>query len=229
MTLESFSEKALNDLKTHLRQFSIGCPELCPLCNSKCTSSDPNHEKHECSCHIFPAFHGFRAVANKSPSLFCCTSDICSQKRFETKLQTEYLRRDKFLATYYPSWSGLKNETIDPLYETKLKRAWVKCRKYFCDRFNMNDDLEETHPDWIEAHGDPEPNLKELYEEYLQKTNPEELVKEKRDKRKKMAKSLKIELSEEIDRNLVNMANVKDQLINSIVNPVVYDLTKYGE
>ena len=109
-----------------------GCTAKCPLCGSKC-SLVGEHDDHECTHHILPAFHGISKRTTQFPVLQICLSPESAKSEWIRGNGEPCPSLAAFLDSYddYRPWQKSLT-TPDP----KLKQvpegqidAWVHCKK----------------------------------------------------------------------------------------------------
>ncbi|XP_062517975.1 interferon-induced very large GTPase 1-like [Corticium candelabrum] len=151
--VDELFRRDLRNANENLWKTVRGCPEVCPFCNSKC-DQDENHlqfgHKHQCSIHLLPAFHGSRFVDDHSPLLDCCTSNGVRKRKWKRRDDTEKVLRsfDKHVKHHFPNWDiPFSKQSLG--VESRLRRAWVNCRKRLTKHYGMKD---ETPLKWIELY-----------------------------------------------------------------------------
>ena len=132
-----------------------GCQEVCPLCNSKCDRDEIHlqlNQKHQCRIHLLPAFHGSRITDGHAPVLDCCTSAAVRKIKWRRKDDPDEEMRtfDKHIKHHWPQWDiPLSKHSLGVALESRLRRAWVNCRKRLIQRYDMKD---TTPQEWIELY-----------------------------------------------------------------------------
>ena len=134
-------QKSLQEQSVQAWSMIRGCTGRCPLCGSKCDCLG-EHQKHSCSHHLFPAFHGWMDRATGAPSLAFCKSEDVYSGTYQCR-DGEWRGLAEYLDDSHPSWvpfprgGGEFDEDV-----TVLRAAWVNCKfaleKYFTPMKSSN-------------------------------------------------------------------------------------------
>jgi hypothetical protein len=128
-----------------------GCTARCPLCGSKCDCLG-EHQKHSCSHHLFPAFHGWMDRSTGAPSLAFCKSEEVYSGTYQCR-DNEWRTLAEYLDDSHPSWVPFPRGTSEFDEDvTVLRAAWVNCKvaleKYFVP-------MKATNPPQWECYLEP--------------------------------------------------------------------------
>ncbi|TEB18085.1 hypothetical protein C9890_0479 [Perkinsus sp. BL_2016] len=127
-------QKCLQEQSVQAWSLIRGCTGRCPLCGSKCDCLG-EHQKHTCSHHLFPAFHGWMDRATGAPSLAFCKSEEVYGGTYQCR-DSEWRALVDYLDDSHPSWVPFPRGSSEFDEDvTVLRAAWVNCKfaleKYF--------------------------------------------------------------------------------------------------
>jgi hypothetical protein len=127
-------QKCLQEQSVQAWSLIRGCTARCPLCGSKCDCLG-EHQKHSCSHHLFPAFHGWMDRATGAPSLAFCKSEDVYGGTYQCR-DGEWRGLAEYLDDSHPSWVPFPRGSSEFDEDvTVLRAAWVNCKfaleKYF--------------------------------------------------------------------------------------------------
>lgn len=127
-------QKCLQEQSVQAWSLIRGCTARCPLCGSKCDCLG-EHQKHSCSHHLFPAFHGWMDRSSGAPSLAFCKSEEVYGGTYQCR-DGEWRGLSEYLDDSHPSWVPFPRGTSEFDEDvTVLRAAWVNCKfaleKYF--------------------------------------------------------------------------------------------------
>uniref|UniRef100_A0A4W5M7C9 Interferon-induced very large GTPase 1-like n=1 Tax=Hucho hucho TaxID=62062 RepID=A0A4W5M7C9_9TELE len=138
----------------------FGCGEVCPFCCAPCEAGGKEHAKHFTSIHRPKGVSGWRNVKTKVLVTNICSSDVISNKTFQTTLTGDKPHPYKNYQTYYPDWTITGESSIEASDYWKYVMATFN-KEIAEDEHALPADIPE---DWKAlTHDDAMKNLKNIF------------------------------------------------------------------